>query len=114
MIHLIGLCLFNNTIFSRNAIVETFEMINRCHEESPHLAAWTDDGKLLVIKDKKAFEREILPLFFKHKNFGSFTRQLNFYGFRRVQVTSKKFASVYFHIYENTFELTCFLLNLGF
>ncbi len=41
---------------------------------------------MFVIKDQKVFEQHIIPKFFDHNKFSSFARQLNFYGFRKMQV----------------------------
>merc|ERR1719424_356176 len=57
-------------------------MINTC---DPVIATWNDDGTSFVVKDKDKFERDIIPTFFKHNNFSSFVRQLNFYGFRKIK-----------------------------
>lgn len=66
---------------------ETFELINKCTLEFPDLACWSEDGLMFVIKDQKRFENDIIPKFFDHNKFASFARQLNFYGFRKVQVS---------------------------
>lgn len=64
---------------------KTFEMINRCHSQHSHLAGWTEDGNMFVIKDQAVFAKDIIPQFFDHNKFTSFARQLNFYGFRKMQ-----------------------------
>jgi len=58
-------------------------MISNCN---PDIAGWTEDGTMFVIKDIKVFEQTIIPQFFDHNKFSSFARQLNFYGFRKMQV----------------------------
>jgi len=46
--------------------------------------AWSKDGKSFSIRKPDAFGRHICPRFYKHSNTGSFIRQLNMYGFRKI------------------------------
>ncbi|OQR88162.1 HSF-type DNA-binding [Achlya hypogyna] len=55
-------------------------------EESPAaIASWANNGTTIVIKDPQQFATMMLPKYFKHNNFLSFVRQLNFYGFRKYK-----------------------------
>ena len=47
--------------------------------------AWTSSGDCFAIKNISKFTDEILPIYFKHRNFASFIRQLNMYGFRKIR-----------------------------
>ncbi|RHY27499.1 hypothetical protein DYB32_007271 [Aphanomyces invadans] len=51
-----------------------------------HVAAWNAQGTAFKVKDVSTFERRILPQFFRHNHFASFTRQLRFYGFEKTKV----------------------------
>lgn len=62
--------------------VETYKMIDTC---DPAIAGWTEDGEMFVVKDPDLFAAEIIPQYFDHNKFSSFARQLNFYGFRKMQ-----------------------------
>jgi len=57
-------------------------MIDRC---DPEIATWSMAGDNFVVKNIEKFASSILPLYFKHSNFSSFARQLNFYGFRKLR-----------------------------
>lgn len=63
-------------------IKNTFDMVNSAVGD---IACWSDTGDTFLVKDEKRFQAELLPRFFKHNNFRSFVRQLNFYGFRKLR-----------------------------
>lgn len=57
-------------------------MISNSDED---IVGWSNDGEMLVVKDTAKFASEVIPQYFDHCKFSSFARQLNFYGFRKVQ-----------------------------
>jgi len=61
---------------------KTYKMIE---SSPPEISAWTTDGDMFVVKDPDEFAAKIIPLYFDHNKFSSFARQLNFYGFRKMQ-----------------------------
>lgn len=61
---------------------KTYDMIGKCDES---LASWTKEGDMFIIKDSESFAKTVIPQYFDHNKFSSFNRQLNFYGFRKLQ-----------------------------
>lgn len=61
---------------------KTYHMIDRCDSE---IATWSEAGDNFVVKNTEKFASSVLPRYFKHSNFSSFARQLNFYGFRKLR-----------------------------
>jgi len=61
---------------------KTYHMIDRCDQD---IATWSASGDNFVVKNVEKFASSVLPLYFKHSNFSSFARQLNFYGFRKLR-----------------------------
>jgi len=61
---------------------KTFKMIDSC---PPNLGGWSAAGDTFLVRDPDAFSSLAIPQYFRHSNFSSFVRQLNFYGFRKVK-----------------------------
>ncbi|KAI8098505.1 HSF-type DNA-binding-domain-containing protein [Halteromyces radiatus] len=49
-----------------------------------HLINWSPNGDLFSVSSPTAFSKLVLPQYFKHNNWQSFVRQLNMYGFHKV------------------------------
>ncbi|KAH9980806.1 hypothetical protein BGW80DRAFT_1198910, partial [Lactifluus volemus] len=63
-------------------VQKLYELVNA--PSSDELIRWSDAGDSFFVFEHERFANDILPRFFKHRNFSSFVRQLNMYGFHKI------------------------------
>ncbi|KAF7133280.1 hypothetical protein RHSIM_Rhsim09G0088300 [Rhododendron simsii] len=72
-------------------LLKCYEMVD--DQSTDASISWSSTGDSFVIFDVTGFETELLPKYFKHNNFSSFVRQLNIYGFRKIDTDRWEFSN---------------------
>lgn len=72
-------------------LMKTYEMVD--DQGSDSIVSWSPTNKSFIVWDTALFARDLLPRFFKHNNFASFIRQLNTYGFRKIDPEQWEFGN---------------------
>ncbi|KAK4258008.1 hypothetical protein QN277_007522 [Acacia crassicarpa] len=72
-------------------LTKTYDIVDDV--STNHIVSWSRGNNSFVVWDPQSFSMSLLPRFFKHSNFSSFVRQLNTYGFRKVDPDRWEFAN---------------------
>ncbi|KAK9141003.1 hypothetical protein Scep_010684 [Stephania cephalantha] len=72
-------------------LLKTYEMVDDATTDE--IVSWSSGKKSFVVWNPPEFARVLLPSYFKHNNFSSFIRQLNTYGFRKIDPEKWEFAN---------------------
>ena len=72
------------------------QMLEMAHEKGfTEIVSWATGGAGFKIHDRAEFEAKVLPIYFNGIKYRSFLRQLNHYGFQRIQSGPNK--GIYHH-----------------
>ncbi|KAF6166425.1 hypothetical protein GIB67_034976 [Kingdonia uniflora] len=72
-------------------LVKTYEMID--DSSTDEIVSWSSNNTSFIVWNHPEFARLLLPTYFKHNNFSSFIRQLNTYGFRKIDPERWEFSN---------------------
>lgn len=67
------------------------------HGKQHSCISWQSHGRCFRVHNKKRFEQELMPLFFKTRHYDNFRKSLNNYGFKLIQGIHNPDKGCYYH-----------------
>lgn len=90
--------------------VKLYHMLEYIDLHEPMLAniiSWQPHGRCFLCRDAAEMEKLILPIYFKHGNFNSFRRQLNMWGFIRLNQEGPDNGAYYHDLFLRSKRYLC-------
>ena len=69
----------------KSFLCKLYDILNDNDLPYRDIISWNKEGNGVIIKNITKLCKKVLPKFYKHKNYSSFVRQLNIYGFYKSQ-----------------------------
>ena len=78
-------------------LMDLLTIIDTKEQQLASIISWQPSGESFKVGDKKRFEKEVQSRFFTQTNYTSFRRQLNLWGFKRIEDKKSEDCGAYFH-----------------
>jgi hypothetical protein len=90
--------------------VKLYHLLEKADREGyTNIISWTFTGRAFRLLKPKDFFLQIVPRYFKHKNLGSFRRQLSMYGFDRIPRGPEEGAFTHFGLVRGRPDLAAMI-----
>jgi hypothetical protein len=93
---------------AENALLKVAPFVNKVWlmmSREVHAITWQKKGTVISVSKKEQFAAKILPKYFHHANIATFVRQLNNYGFSKLEKDSSLFEFAHPDFRRNSPEL---------
>jgi len=69
------------------------------HDSQSHIVGWKPHGRAFCVFDSEEFVQQVMPKYFRQSKISSFQRQLNLYGFTRLNAMGRDKGAYYHELF---------------